>query len=778
MSNSVENRSALYAAYSRILEYGKENMLTTYVKDVSFTGNTVKFSRMDKNQDAAIYLLLYYGIYSDYRKGLSLLVPEIRSMLVGRVDFDCSCIEAEDVVSLFDSEVSHIPFEGYEEETEKYDYENLQKELQSIFSSSNIYEPFVSLTSFCLPFSCKYSSDRNEYLILSVYSFLAREAMQKKRKWNADPLSFGELVVFGEEGAEFSTPEGKFNGMVLYGLNSAETMEKKIREGLDLLEDSGIMVVLDFCFVLDDYSGDLFPGHDDKSLHLKKYLIDSNLLDAIYYEYIEVGDDDASIYILKKNRKSDKVFILASNYSDNKYEDEFTRDVVSTSIIKECGYSLSSKDLIGIPELLSGELPYRMNVLLDDYWPETYNDVEGRVFELNDFGRVKNRDLSSFVIKPEDLDIHSVDSSYKKAVEPVIVISPFIGKLEMAYVKASECQPVYFPNYCFVRKVKYEAVLPEYIYYLLQNGTLQRVFASCITDSWGSIGSEWGLFYRMVEKVPVPVSLEEQKKRISDAELIWKVESDKESAREKLFNQKEWLNENHIRTIKHRLRDELAPLSDGLDRLQESIDSHGGLLNKSDVIGKRSKQSVGQIISNMIFISEQVLKSINELTSIEYFDEPVLYNVVSLTERYINNRVDNGKYQIKFDDNTGDLHPEINISERNFYEMLDYVISNAERHGFIDLSRKDYFIRISISVTDERNCEIVIENNGFPMSPRAEKIYFEYGKYAGSTGHSGIGGARVREIAEHFKGRAILCNDVDSEFPVKVKIIFPIANIE
>ena len=269
MSNSVESRSALYAAYSRILEYGKENILTTYVKDVSFTGNTVKFSRMDKNQDAAIYLLLYYGIYSDYRKGLSLLVPEIRSMLVGRVDFDCSCIEVEDVVSLFDSEVSHIPFEGYEEETEKYDYENLQKELQSIFSSRNIYEPFVSLTSFCLPFSCKYSSDRNEYLILSVYSFLAREAMQKKRKWNADPLSFGELVVFGEEGAEFSKPEGKFNGMVLYGMNSAETMEKKIREGLDLLEDSGIMVVLDFCFVLDDYSDDLFPGHDDKSLHLK-----------------------------------------------------------------------------------------------------------------------------------------------------------------------------------------------------------------------------------------------------------------------------------------------------------------------------------------------------------------------------------------------------------------------------------------------------------------------------------------------------------------------------
>ena len=110
--------------------------------------------------------------------------------------------------------------------------------------------------------------------------------------------------------------------------------------------------------------------------------------------------------------------------------------------------------------------------------------------------------------------------------------------------------------------------------------------------------------------------------------------------------------------------------------------------------------------------------------------------------------------------------------------MIDYVISNAERHGFRGESGKDYVVRISVSVTNEGNCEILLENNGSPMAPRAEEIYFEHGKYAGDTGHSGIGGARVREIAEHFNGRASLCNDINSDFPVKVMIMFPIINIK
>ena len=746
MGTPVESRCALYAAYSRILEYGRKNLLTTYVKDISFSKGSVEFSRMENNQDAAIYLLLYYGIHSEYKEDISSLVSEIKSMLIGRIDFDCSSITAEDVVSLFDSEVSHIPFEGYDERTAKMDYENLQKELlPSVLGTTNIYEPFASLTSFCLPSSCKYSSDRNEYLILTVYTLLARESLKSRIMYDGD-WSFGEISVFGDEGAEFLIPGTKFHGMVLYGLKTAETMEMKIKEGLDLLDDNGVMAVLDFDFVIDDsIFGDI--SGEDRSMNLRKYLVDNNLLDAIYSGYIEVGDDDASMYVLKKGRKDDKVHFIDTAYSLNKYANEHTVDVVTTSIIKEYGYSFSAKDLRGVPQLTPDELPYSMSVLLDDYYQESSNDAEGRVFVFEDFVRVKNRDLSSFIVTPEILDIHPVDASYKKAAEPVIVITPYIGKLEMAYVKASKEYPVYFPDYCFVRKVKEEAVLPEYIYYLLQNGTMQRVFDSCEGYSWESAGSEWGLFHGMVEKVPVPISLDEQKKRIADAELIWKVETDKETARERLFNQKEWLNERHIRTIKHRLL--------------------------------RSGQTVGELVSSLVYVSGQMSKSLDDLTSIENFYKPELYDIVFLTENYISkHHVGGGKYKIEFIDNTGCRHPEIRISERNFSEMIDYVISNAERHGFRGESGKDYVVRISVSVTNEGNCEILLENNGSPMAPRAEEIYFEHGKYAGDTGHSGIGGARVREIAEHFNGRASLCNDINSDFPVKVMIMFPIINIK
>ena len=108
--------------------------------------------------------------------------------------------------------------------------------------------------------------------------------------------------------------------------------------------------------------------------------------------------------------------------------------------------------------------------------------------------------------------------------------------------------------------------------------------------------------------------------------------------------------------------------------------------------------------------------------------------------------------------------------------MLEQIFYNAVRHGFTDNSRDDYEILITISETDEGYCRIDIANNGNPISERGRKEYFIKGSFAGETGNTGMGGARVFEICEGTNGKAIEpYSTVD--FPVVVSVEFPIASL-
>ena len=105
-------------------------------------------------------------------------------------------------------------------------------------------------------------------------------------------------------------------------------------------------------------------------------------------------------------------------------------------------------------------------------------------------------------------------------------------------------------------------------------------------------------------------------------------------------------------------------------------------------------------------------------------------------------------------------------------ELLDNIVGNAVRHGFIG-NRNDYLLQVSIEVTDNRMCEIAIANNGEPMSERARTTFFEQGSFAGPTGHTGIGGFRIYDICDKAGGEAILPYSKEG-FPVVICVKFPL----
>lgn len=129
-----------------------------------------------------------------------------------------------------------------------------------------------------------------------------------------------------------------------------------------------------------------------------------------------------------------------------------------------------------------------------------------------------------------------------------------------------------------------------------------------------------------------------------------------------------------------------------------------------------------------------------------------------------------------------DLNPEkpqerymVRIDKDMFKRGLENIIHNAEIHGFLDVERKDYCLRINVYETIQNGLpyvDIIISNNGCPMDASVEKDkVFDWGY--GS--HTGLGLWELKHTIEQHFGGKIQLNEVpsDSDFPVEYEILLP-----
>lgn len=114
---------------------------------------------------------------------------------------------------------------------------------------------------------------------------------------------------------------------------------------------------------------------------------------------------------------------------------------------------------------------------------------------------------------------------------------------------------------------------------------------------------------------------------------------------------------------------------------------------------------------------------IENLTKSEQAGVPEqILNVVSSLNDYFDRIA--SKYPASFNIEKIGFEKDLNIkiSPKEFMELLDNIVGNAVRHGFIG-NRKDYLLQIAIEATDDNMCEIAIANNGEPMSERARTTF-------------------------------------------------------
>ena len=381
-------------------------------------------------------------------------------------------------------------------------------------------------------------------------------------------------------------------------------------------------------------------------------------------------------------------------------------------------------------------------------------------------------------VHPEALPKGEAQKGMRKVTSPVLLLKSHNPK--MAFVLASEMSPVYFCSPFKRTKADGYTMLfglmpnvwPEYFFYM------SRYNSWCSISHHIDEAAEYEpVFLNGIRPGDLIPSLSVQRQQIDDAKMMEKVILDRMLEKERKFQQKEWLNETHIRNSKHRLSNEVMPVRMAVERLERFLINSSEGIKLSSIIGQATQQTVGDLLNNLKISIQNIEVEINNLTKSETVGEQLeTLEVEHFVRGYCENLASKFSCHFRVDVDCKDKGLKIKISRKPFMELLDNIFTNAVRHGFTDDTRKDYKVLITLSKTDEGFCKIDIANNGNPISERGRNEYFVRGSFAGKTGHTGIGGARVFEICEEFNGKAIEPYSVEG-FPVVISVEFPIVSL-
>lgn len=192
----------------------------------------------------------------------------------------------------------------------------------------------------------------------------------------------------------------------------------------------------------------------------------------------------------------------------------------------------------------------------------------------------------------------------------------------------------------------------------------------------------------------------------------------------------------------------------------------------------------------------QLVKSMKD--NIEYMNRVIHYNnaridsesfnlkegdIVKFTKDYIDawNNYGGGYFEIDFVNDLFDT-PIMSFDKTLLTVMLDSILNNANRHSFH--KRKNYteynVVQLRLSVVEYKDAPYIllsVANNGDPLVEGFTiEDYISRGRYAATTGRSGLGGYHVYQIAKGHKG--FLNLDSNKVWNMKVEVLLPINSTE
>ncbi len=260
-------------------------------------------------------------------------------------------------------------------------------------------------------------------------------------------------------------------------------------------------------------------------------------------------------------------------------------------------------------------------------------------------------------------------------------------------------------------------------------------------------------------KILVPALREQQVKRSIDAieKSLETLESQKVAEYRKRMDSF-ILNQRQRKHAVSQVLNEIIPSMDNI----ESFILENDTVSKDSVISRRFGTTLGTYLATVRKQLDKIVSMVDNFTSQEQYGEPEIVRVEDFLKEYCSSkRALNLNVVYIHHSEDEEIEQEVKISKKDLTQMLDNLVTNADKYGYTDEieqkygtsdeKRKDFMIRIeTFAIHDEKDPVVIhVSNNGEAVSKSIslDKL-FTWGIGRGS----GIGCWQVKEIAEHFGG--------------------------
>lgn len=699
----------------------------------------------DKARDFAYYILISYTL-TIHRDDVDLaFVSSALSLIEKDSEFDWSTITDEDVLALFN-----------------------KKSQTSMVSSMSFHASYLEDMNI-------HSFDTDEYLEIDTPCPCIDSVIGISRNVPGI-LNYLYMIISGNKSRviildaedRWKTIPNKYKAIRMFCVSdNVKDVLSDVESALKHLKPGGYVIL----------ERNILDENNGIWKELQSELIKANLLQAYVHDfnetlYLQSESDYKGVYVVSKRRDGEH------------FEHRFYRQFIDINIVEANDYDLSS--FVRHPDLImrKGDRAVRLKEILTPITKVEENHKVGRVFKYKNMSTGYN----DWCCTPEDLDLENVNGTFVKATWPVCVLNQDLRKPRMTYICASEENPVFIGEQFLTFRMNESIIKPEYFFLLVFNGQ----FAQFVSKHLGEIESdmsgeyqisatEWDYFEDpgMAVKLSdsyvwfsVPVGFDAQDREIKETKLVWKVMADKENAYKVLFEELEWLNEQHIRNIKHKTRGDIDSIKGDLTTLKKAFKRNNNQLRLDDSFNIARDRSVEEAIDSMLRGLTKVVDTVSELTGIAMNQKEI--NLYDFFLKYADESHYANQCNICIFNMAKDLN--IIVDPSNLQNVIDLFIENALRHGKKDDLDANLIIRISCEDCYDGTCMIALENNGKPMSPRAKEIYFVRDSYAGETANTGQGGAEIKRLVNSNHGRVELCAIDEDEYPVRLRMYFTISN--
>jgi len=242
-------------------------------------------------------------------------------------------------------------------------------------------------------------------------------------------------------------------------------------------------------------------------------------------------------------------------------------------------------------------------------------------------------------------------------------------------------------------------------------------------------------------------------------------------------------------SFKHRLGTPLLSVGSGIDTMRMSLDRIQPTW-RDHVVSAREQITLGAIMDNVTYELQRISAMLDadslELEVAKFPLEPMdLVAYAKKATRRAQAEL-NGGHEVSFFI-SADIKEQLKgrapiMGNRALLDTaMDALVDNARRHGFAQEQgphRLD--IRVALRVEDKQTWLVLaVANNGKPF-PEGFGLdrYIRKNVHAGLTGHTGIGGYHVHEIAMHHKGYLELTTRPKLLGPLstEIEMYFPLAH--